>query len=151
MATLNTKLARTHRLYIGNTATPVDDIAFTPVTNENEIQFKYTADFEEVTTKESGGNKVALSGSESYELTFTANQVYTDPGLVLARASRNKHWKWQIRDCSGVDEKVWIEGTFILTGLDDKMSATSVIETSGTLKSAGEVIENAVPRALFVD
>lgn len=147
MATENFKLGKEVRLYVATTASPTNDAGFALVENENEIELKWSVDDEEIATK--SGGKVSTDGLESYELTFTVNEVFTDAGFVALYGAKNKSWKYQLRENVAGVQKVWIEGSFRLTELSGKAGASGVREYTGTLKKAGLITDNGTsPRAL---
>lgn len=135
-ATENLKLGKEVRVYIGKTASATADIDFVKVVNENEVTISYGVDEQDVSTKENG--KVSLPGDESYEFKFTVNLALTDTSLQYLAAAKNKSWPYQIK--SGA--KVWYEGRFILTGVENKASSQGVVEGSYTLKNSGPITEN---------
>jgi hypothetical protein len=143
MATENFKLGKDVRLWVATSATPTNDSGYALVENENEIELKWSVDDEEIATK--SGGKVSTDGLETYEITFTVNEVFTDAGFASLYGAKNKSWNYQLREASGV----WIEGKFRLTELSGKAGASGVREYTGTLKKAGNITDNgATPRAL---
>lgn len=147
MATENFVLGKEVRLYVATTANPSNDSGYALVENENEIELKWSVDDEEIATK--SGGKVSTDGLETYELTFTVNEVFEDAGFASLYGAKNKSWKYQVREMVDGVQKVWIEGSFRLTELSGKAGASGVREYTGTLKKAGNIIDNgAAPRAL---
>lgn len=143
MATEKFILGKEVRLWVAKIATPTKDSDYVLVENENEIELKWSVDDEEIATK--SGGKVSTDGLESYEMTFTVNQVFADAGFTALSGAKNKSWNYQLREAAGV----WIEGKFRLTELSGKAGASGVREFSGTLKKAGTVIDNGdSPRAV---
>lgn len=143
MATENFVLGKEVRLWVAKSATPASDSDYVLVENENEIELKWSVDDEEIATK--SGGKVSTDGLETYELTFTVNQVFTDAGFTALQGAKNKSWKYQLREAAGV----WIEGSFRLTELSGKAGASGVREFTGTLKKAGNITDHGdQPRVL---
>lgn len=140
-------LGKEVRLYVAKTQTPANDADYDLVENENEIELKWSVDDEEIATKSAG--KVSTDGLESYEMTFTVNEVFEDAGFKSLYNAKNKSWPYQLREGVGAAQKVWIEGSFRLTELSGTAGASGVREYSGTLKKSGVVTDNGdAPRAL---
>lgn len=146
---LDTKLGREFRLYVGNTASPANDTAYTRVTNENDLTYKVSVATTDVNMKENGGQQATLTGSTSYEISTEAARVYDDDGLPLLVAARGVNWAFQIRYVvDGTAEKKFVEGTFLVTEVEHKFGADGAATVSLTLKGAGNVLEHLDPVAL---
>lgn len=148
MATLDTKLGRDYRLYVGSTAEPENDAGYTKVANENEISFSAKVKTTEIEAKENGGQIVTLPGAIQYELKAELARIYTDAGFALVAGALGTVHAFQIRYNDDGTEKVYIEGAFLVTDSDEKMGAGGAATMNVTLSGAGTVIRNTTPRAL---
>lgn len=131
----NMKLAKDCRAYIGTTSTATADEDFLKIVNENELAVNWSTDTQELDTKEDG--KISVSGTESYEFTFTANRAFLDETYALLVKAKNKSWPYQIRDSAN---KMYT-GNFILTGRETSAGAVGVQSIAYTLKNSGKITE----------
>lgn len=148
MADKALQLGKDFRLFVANTDTkPATDTAYTVITNENDLNVKFSVDAEVVATKEAG--RITLPGDVDCEIKFEFNEAFQDGGLALAEDSLNEARYYQIRAVAGTDT-VWIEGEFTLTDLEYKAGVKGLREGSGTLKNSGDIKRSRPTRALLV-
>lgn len=150
MAVIKRELGKHFRLYIGNTASPLDDTAFTKVTNENSVSVTRSADLQQNSTKEAGN--ISNPGDETTEVSGDFNEIFVDAGLAILETAFNIPWKYQIRDesrsATKLADTVWMEGEFICDSIEYNAESTDVRGGTFSLKNASQVEFNRPTRAL---
>lgn len=146
MATRKMQLGKSFRLFPGNDTDATAAADFTMVENENEYELTWDGDVEEISTK--SGGRERTPGDISVEIKFDFNEVYEDAGLEIVKNAINQVWPFQIRDVSGTEQTIYIEGSFIVSNFSEKAGAKGAREGSVTLQSSGTIKRNSPPRAL---
>lgn len=147
MAANDIKLGSNFRLFVGTAADADADNLFNLVENENDLTLSIKVDSDKVNTK--SGGKVTVAGDVEYSVKATINEIYVDTGLSHLIGALNKAWPYQIRDV--VNDKVWVEGTFVLTDIEYKSGSKGVREIGVTLEAGGAVtVDNTGGRAVVV-
>ncbi len=143
-------LSKEYRLFVANTASPTNDTAYTRVENENNIDFKWTADTQDYSTKSLG--KVTFSGDVAYEMKVDFAEAATDTGLPLALAQFNVSYPYQIRHslASGGTDTVYVEGSFILADVEIKLESKGLRSGTMTFKNSDATLVHQTPRALVL-
>lgn len=145
------------KLFIANVAEPESDADYVMVGTENEITISIKSDNETYNTKSFGN--IVDAGPRQMTIKGTAETVAeNDIGHEALRAADGQTVRFQVRDVSGRTDanisagddpldKVYIEGTFLVSETEEKASATGLVEFTFTLESSGVYTRNLPARA----